>query len=41
VGSFVYPAITPPRYEKGQDDAATQAQANRRESEVVLQHPFA
>lgn len=41
VGSFVYPAITPPRYEKGQDDAATQVQANRRESEVVLQHPFA
>jgi len=40
VGSFVYPAITPPRYEKGQDDTATQAQANR-ESEVVLQHPFA
>ncbi|WLI75056.1 hypothetical protein Q5705_10570 [Kosakonia sp. H02] len=38
VGSFVYPIITPPRYEK-HDDEAAQSQASATNNAVILQHP--
>ena len=39
-GSFVYPVITPPRYEKGNDEVA-QNQASATDNAVILQHPVA
>lgn len=37
-GSFVYPVITPPRYEKPSSDAP-QTQASNTSNDVILQHP--
>lgn len=39
-GSFIYPVITPPRYESN-GESAPQSQAKRTEDDVILLHPTA